>query len=108
MRPIPEGRRLLRSALRNHGLTYAEVAAAVGVTKSTVWKWAAGEQVPDLAWAFQLEDVLGVPAQSWVRMTVAYGASGNSDKSSSNVGWPGTIGLSGGPTRLNASSSVRP
>jgi len=59
--PSTEGQRLICNAPGS----LAIVAAAVGVDKSTVGLWRAGQRVPNERQRLKLSTVYGIPAESW-------------------------------------------
>jgi transcriptional regulator with XRE-family HTH domain len=67
------GRRLqpvvIRNAGQQHltqlGITLAEIAAAVGVSRQAVQQWRAGAEVPSSVMRGKLFTVFGIPATSW-------------------------------------------
>jgi transcriptional regulator with XRE-family HTH domain len=50
------------------GLSQAEVATKLGVSRQAVSAWAAGESVPRAEYAAQLEDLLGIRMRDWAEV----------------------------------------
>jgi len=63
--PITRGGRMLQEAMRRHNLTFRDVGSALGVNHTNVHHWVT-KRVPMLRWAVRLEELYGVPVESWM------------------------------------------
>lgn len=65
-----DGPKLLVEALQAKGLSQGDLERIIGCGDSLVSKWVNGRRTPGLEYALKLESVLGVPAASWVDVTL--------------------------------------
>lgn len=63
------GPRLLTKALDDRDVPRARAAAVLGVTRQHISVLCSGDAVPSLDLAIGIQELLGVPAWSWVRKT---------------------------------------
>jgi len=69
MPPQPPPRRnALRRFMDKNSIGIQQMADQLGVAHSVVWRWRAGERIPELRFAFKIEDLTmgAVPARSWL------------------------------------------
>lgn len=63
------GRRV-RSKCVDHGITYKDLANALGVSEGTVKSWVYGERAMSLENAWQIADYFSIPMDELIRRTV--------------------------------------
>ena len=64
--------RLIRSDLEALGISVADGAKALGVTRSQLYRVISGESAVSPEMAVRLEQVIGSTADHWLRIQVAY------------------------------------
>jgi len=65
VKPMTKGGRMLQEAMAEHKLTFRDVGLALGVNHTNVHHWVT-KRVPMLRWAVRLEELYGVPVESWM------------------------------------------
>lgn len=61
-----EGARLLWLTSGRMGHTQEDIRRTVGCSRGLVHRWLFGDKGIDLAYAFRVEDVYGIPARAWL------------------------------------------
>lgn len=72
MKDPPHPGRLVKSAIEELGLSIAQAAEALGVTRAQVYRVVRGESAVSPEMALRLEVVIGSTADAWLRMQAAY------------------------------------
>ena len=66
----PAARDAFRARLKELGLTQADLARRLGVSRQVVSYYVNGERVPSLVRAVQIESITGTPPRLWVNGVV--------------------------------------
>ena len=74
MKNPPHPGRLVKSAIDELGLSVAQAAAALGVTRAQVHRVVKGESAISPEMALRLEFVIGSTADAWLRLQAAFDA----------------------------------
>lgn len=74
MKNPPHPGRGLKDDLEELGLSVAQAARALGVTRAQVYRVVSGESAISPEMALRLEHVIGGTAEAWLRMQAAYDA----------------------------------
>jgi transcriptional regulator with XRE-family HTH domain len=61
-----DGALVLRTTLKQKGMSQISLAHSLGVCQQAVNKWATGARKPSGAWRKALELVLGIPEDTWL------------------------------------------
>lgn len=57
----------LAAALKRADMTQNELERQLGVASGTASRWATGDRLPSLKHALELERLLGIPPEAWVK-----------------------------------------
>ena len=74
MKNPPHPGRMVKSAIEDLGLSVAEAATALGVTRAQVHRVVSGTSKVTPEMALRLEVVIGSTADAWLRLQAAYDA----------------------------------
>ncbi len=74
MKNPPHPGRIVRSAIDELGLSVAQAAAALGVTRAQVHRIVKGDSAISPEMALRLEFVIGSTADAWLRLQAAFDA----------------------------------
>lgn len=55
----------LEENLERRGWSQTDLAERLGVSTAAVSRWLSGERTPSLEMAFRIEELLGIPAETW-------------------------------------------
>ena len=64
---LSEGARLLRQTLIERKLTQLETERLLGIPRGMLNKWLHCKQAPGIEFAVRIEQMLGIPVESWVQ-----------------------------------------